>query len=219
MITLALDAATYAGSVAVLDGSTLVGERTVAMRGRESEALMPAVAAVLHECGVEPGQLGRVVCGAGPGSFTSLRIAGGIAKGIAMAVGIPLVPVSSLALVVASDGSLSIGRYLAAIDALRGEHYVELYEVAQDGSISMLLPARRVASSELERTAKQLDARVVGEGLGVKAGPHARSLVHLTKLLETTAPADLARWEPSYGRLAEAQVRWEAEHGRPLVPR
>ena len=219
MITLALDAATYAGSVAVLDGSTLVGERTVAMRGRESEALMPAVAAVLHECGVEPGQLGRVVCGAGPGSFTSLRIAGGIAKGIAMAVGIPLVPVSSLALVVASDGSLSIGRYLAAIDALRGEHYVELYEVAQDGSISMLLPARRVASSELERTAKQLDARVVGERLGIQTGPHVRSVAHLTKLLETTAPADLARWEPSYGRLAEAQVRWEAEHGRPLVPR
>lgn len=219
MITLALDAATYAGSVAVLDGSTLVGERTVAMRGRESEALMPAVAAVLHECGVEPGQLGRVVCGAGPGSFTSLRIAGGIAKGIAMAVGIPLVPVSSLALVVASDGSLSIGRYLAAIDALRGEHYVELYEVAQDGSIAMLLPARRVASSELERTAKQLDARVVGERVGIQTGPHVRSVAQLTKLLETTAPADLARWEPSYGRLAEAQVRWEAEHGRPLVPR
>ena len=219
MITLALDAATYAGSVAVLHGSNLVGERTVAMRGRESEALMPAVAAVLHECGVEPAQLGRVVCGAGPGSFTSLRIAGGIAKGIAMGVGIPLVPVSSLALIVASNGSQSAGRYLAAIDALRGEQYVELYEVTNDGDISLLLPARRVASSDVERTAEQLDARVVGEGLSVKTAPHARSVVHLTKLLASTAPADLARWEPTYGRLAEAQVRWEEEHGRPLVPR
>ncbi|MEO7712926.1 MAG: tRNA (adenosine(37)-N6)-threonylcarbamoyltransferase complex dimerization subunit type 1 TsaB [Gemmatimonadaceae bacterium] len=220
MITLALDAATYAGSVAVLDGSTLMGERTVAMRGRDSEALMPAVAAVLEECRVEPAQLGRVVCGAGPGSFTSLRIAGGIAKGIAMAIGIPLVPVSSLALVVASSGKHSRGRYLAALDALRGEHYVELYEVAADGDISLLWPARRVASSELERTADQADARLVGEGTtGVSTRPHARSVAHLTKMLDSTAPADLARWEPAYGRLAEAQVRWEAEHGRPLVPR
>jgi len=29
-------------------------------------------------------------------------------------------------------------------------------------------------------------------------------------------PVDLASWEPDYGRLAEAQVRWEAAHGRPL---
>jgi tRNA threonylcarbamoyladenosine biosynthesis protein TsaB len=31
-------------------------------------------------------------------------------------------------------------------------------------------------------------------------------------------PVDLASWEPDYGRLAEAQVRWEAAHGRSLVP-
>ncbi len=219
MITLALDAATYAGSVAVLDDARLVGERTVTMRGRESESLMPAVAAVLAECGVEPAQLGRVVCGAGPGSFTSLRIAGGIAKGLAMAIGIPLIPVSSLALVVASAGLQSGRRYLAVLDALRGEHYVELYEVAADGDLVLLRPARRVASSEVRRTAEQSDATLVGEGAaGGDAIPHARSVVLLTKMLDTTAPADLARWEPSYGRLAEAQVKWEAEHGRPLVP-
>jgi tRNA threonylcarbamoyladenosine biosynthesis protein TsaB len=31
-----------------------------------------------------------------------------------------------------------------------------------------------------------------------------------------TGPVDRARWEPAYGRLAEAQVKWEAAHGRPL---
>ncbi len=219
VITLALDAATYAGSVAVLDGSRVVGERSVAMRGRDAEALMPAVAAVLDECGLEAGQVGRVVCGAGPGSFTSLRIAGGIAKGIAMAGGIPLVPVSSLALIVASMESRSAGRVLAALDALRGEHYVELYQIADDGDISLLRGAHRVASSDVERTAEQLDARLVQAVSGVAATPHARGVANLTKMLDATAPADLARWEPSYGRLAEAQVKWEAEHGRPLEPR
>ena len=36
------------------------------------------------------------------------------------------------------------------------------------------------------------------------------------KLIEGIPPVDLASWEPAYGRLAEAQVKWEAAHGRPL---
>ena len=40
--------------------------------------------------------------------------------------------------------------------------------------------------------------------------------VRLADLLDATPAADLARWEPMYGRLAEAQVKWEATHGRPL---
>ncbi|OYV67912.1 MAG: hypothetical protein B7Z72_09030, partial [Gemmatimonadetes bacterium 21-71-4] len=43
--------------------------------------------------------------------------------------------------------------------------------------------------------------------------PHARGVARLEGALEA---ADLAGWEPHYGRLAEAQVKWEAQHGRPL---
>ena len=126
--TLVLEAATYAGSAAVLRDGALLGERSVAMRGREHEALMPAVADLLAELDIHPTSLGRIVCGAGPGSFTSLRIAGAIAKGLALAAVCPLVPVSSLALLVAAREGLVPGRYLAAIDALRGEHYVALFD-------------------------------------------------------------------------------------------
>ena len=217
VITLAIDAATYAGSVALLDGSRLLAERTVAMRGREHEALMPAVSDVLAEQGLAPARLGRIVCGEGPGSFTSLRIAGGIAKGLALALGLPLVPVSSLALVVASQQALREGRHLAAIDALRGEHYVELYEVAADGGIRLLTPTRLVPSTAVAAAAVEQSARAIGPGQpDGDAAPHARAVARLSALLEVTPPADLARWEPRYGRLAEAQVRWEATHG-PLV--
>jgi tRNA threonylcarbamoyladenosine biosynthesis protein TsaB len=218
MISLVLEAATYVGSVALLDGDRLLGERTVAMRGREHEALMPATAALLEECGVVPSALDRVVCGGGPGSFTSLRIAGGIAKGIALAGGIPLVPLSSLALVVASLRPLTPGRYLAAIDALRGEHYVELYEVTSAGQIHPLMPTRLVPSAAVVATALEHGARAVGPGQPERSvDPHARSAATLTGLIDATSPADLAGWEPAYGRLAEAQVKWETEHGRPLV--
>lgn len=220
MISLVLEAATYTGSVALLEGQWLLGEQVVAMRGREREALMPATAALLEECDLTPRDIGRVICGAGPGSFTSLRIAGGIAKGIAMSVGVSLVPVSSLALIVASQQPLVPGRYLAAIDALRGEHYVELYEIGPEGVIQMIAPARLVPSTAVAATAAECGARAVGPGQPERSmEPHARAAALLTTLIEATPPADLAAWEPAYGRLAEAQVKWEAAHGRPLVAR
>ena len=221
MISLVLEAATYAGSAALLGDGRLLGEQSVAMRGREREALMPAVADLLAECGVSPSEVGRVICGAGPGSFTSLRIAGSIAKGVALAGSIPLIPVSSLALLVASQRPFGAGRYLAAIDALRGEHYVELYDVDEGGALRLSGATRLVATSVLGEVAAEHAARLVGPALsdGHVVEPRAGAAALLTNLINATAPADLAGWEPSYGRLAEAQVKWEAAHGRPLVAR
>lgn len=220
MISLAIEAATYAGSVAIIDDQRVVAERTVAMRGREHEALMPAVAEVLAESGLGVASLDRVVCGAGPGAFTSLRIAGGIAKGLALAAGIPLVPVSSLALIVASH-PLRAGRYLAAIDAMRGESYVAPFVVELDGSVAEAGPASIVVTAELAMAADVSGATLVGPSIAHSAnlGPHARGVAHLTKMIDAAGPADLAAWEPAYGRLAEAQVQWEAAHGRPLLAR
>lgn len=218
MITLALEASTYAGSAALLRNDALVAERSVAMRGREHEALMPAVAELLAEQDVLPAEIGRVVCGAGPGSFTSLRIAGAIAKGIALAAVCPLVPISSLALVVASRDPFESGRYLAILDALRGEHYVGLFEVSDAREIRALGPELRVPSAEIALRAEQAHAGVVGPGAPAErvTVPRAASVARLTTMLGETEAADLATWEPAYGRLAEAQVKWEAAHGRAL---
>lgn len=220
MITLVLEASTYAGSVALLDGSTLLGERSVAMRGKEHEALMPAVAELLGECGRSAREIERVVCGAGPGSFTSLRIAGAIAKGIALSSGASLVPVSSLALLVAARNPLVPGRYIATADAMRGERYAQEFEVAADGAISAVGGLSLIPSATAGPMADARGAVALGPtGPGVElAEPHARGAALLTNMIDSAGPADLAAWEPRYGRLAEAQVKWEAEHGRPLQP-
>ena len=60
-----------------------------------------------------------------------------------------------------------------------------------------------------------LDAVVIGAAAGT-AEPHAAGCVGLMDTIERAGPVDLERWEPSYGRLAEAQVKWEASHGRAL---
>ena len=218
MITLVLEASTYAGSVALIDGAELLAERAVAMRGREREALMPAVVEVLDAAGVAARDIERVVCGAGPGSFTSLRIAGAIAKGIAMAALAPLVPISSLALLVASREPAHAGRFVAVVDAMRGERYVQAFAVGDTGGMASTGDLHIVAASDVAAYAQRLDAWALGPGDQGEAHvvPRAGAAIRITNMIDASGAADLATWEPGYGRLAEAQVKWEAEHGRPL---
>lgn len=214
-LTLAIDASTYQGTVAVIAGERVIATSEVAMRGEREERLMPAIAAALGDAGATVRDLDRVVAGAGPGSFTSLRIGAALAKGICTATGIPLAAVPSLALLVAgAEQVMPDGRYLAILDAMRGDMYASLVEAAGGFVISVddpwLLPRASVPA-----LAARHGATVVGLGEAVDAAPHARGVARMASALVRGASLD--SWEPAYGRLAEAQVKWEAEHGRPLA--
>lgn len=215
-LTLAIDASTYLGTVAVVRGEMVVSEREAAMRGEREERLMPAVAAALSEASVVAGDLTRVVCGGGPGSFTSLRIAASIAKGLCMAHGLPLFTVPSLALMrPAGRAVLEEGRWLALLDAMRGDVYATLLDVGADGRVAAASSTRLIAVGEIDRVAAEFGARPLGAGQRVDARPRASALASVAP--ELVAEAALGSWEPAYGRLAEAQVKWEAAHGRALT--
>lgn len=214
MLVLALDAATYAGSVALLRDGSVVASQVVAMRGQDEERLMPAVAAILVHNGVTVANLSAVACGAGPGSFTSLRIAASIAKGIAEARRIPLMVAPSTLLVAAEFAGAPGGRLVVALDAMRGDFFCHDIQVGTGGTLH---PGRswRCPRSELEAHAAAIDARIVGPVEDSPIAPHARGFgVLLAGGL--TREVDVATWEPDYGRKAEAQVKWEAAHGREL---
>jgi tRNA threonylcarbamoyladenosine biosynthesis protein TsaB len=223
-LMLALDASTYTGTVALIQGERLLSECEVAMRGEKEERLMPAVVDALGAAGARPGDLACVACGGGPGSFTSLRIAAAIAKGMAAGRAIPLYSASSLLLVVAgSPAGSTPGRYLAVLDALRGDVYAAGYEVREsaDGDdgrheIIELAPLALVPRERTAELARSIGARCIGPREELAAIPRASGFARIAFLLERAGPVDLALWEPDYGRLAEAQVRWEREHGRPL---
>ena len=215
MTTLVIDASTYVGTVAVLRDGHLVSDGSAAMRGRDAEALMPAVADCLSRAGVKAGELSRVVCGSGPGSFTSLRIAASIAKGVASGARCPLFAVSSLALLAVGDDESRPGNYLAVLDALRGEAYVGGYSVAASGEIAMILGERLVRQAEVEEVAASIGAITVGEGQSMQRAPQARAAARLQSIIAAGA-VNLEDWEPRYGRKAEAQMRWEAAHQKPL---
>jgi tRNA threonylcarbamoyladenosine biosynthesis protein TsaB len=216
VLTVAIDASTYGGSVAVADGATLLAEREAAMRQERNEQLMPLVASAMEEACVRPRDIRRVVCGSGPGSFTSLRIGASIAKGLATGADCPLYAVpSALFIAAGARPALPPGRYLAAIDALRGEWFASLVEV-NGGAVVSRGATSLVRRDELVRLASEFGAEIIGPGTSRNITPHARGLIALTRALDSAEPVDLLTWEPDYGRAAEAQSRWEAAHGRPL---
>jgi tRNA threonylcarbamoyladenosine biosynthesis protein TsaB len=216
---LALDASTAAASVAVLRGGAVLVEGEAAMRGADAERLMPAVAEALESAGAGVGALAAIVCGGGPGSFTSLRIAGAIAKGLATVAGVPLLAAPSLALAAAARAP-GAGGWLVSLDAMRGERYAALVTLAAGAPDDTMDATPRVVgydylgvhpSDALEALAAARGARGL---LDANAEPPdgRRGAAGALAL----APVDLALWEPDYGRKAEAQVKWEAQHGRAL---
>src|SRR5690606_17451734 len=71
-----------------------------------AERLLPMVDALLSQAGITRSQLSAVAFGQGPGGFTGLRVACGVAQGIGFALDIPVLPISSLLAAAASDFAL-----------------------------------------------------------------------------------------------------------------
>lgn len=84
------------GSVAVAMGGIVAARRFLTGRAGHASGLVPAVQEVLEEAGSGLAQVAGVVAGAGPGSFTGVRIAAAAAKGLASGLGVPLYATSSL---------------------------------------------------------------------------------------------------------------------------
>ena len=220
-ISLVVDGSTYAGTVAVLRDGEVVAERSlpdsgIPARGQRGEDFMPMVVACLGEAGVAAGEVSRVICGSGPGSFTSLRIAASIAKGIAAGVGCPLYAVSSL-LLIPTAADLPAGNYLAVLPAMRGENFVLATEIEADGTVAARAQERVVSVNDVESIAAKMGMTAVGPGIGNDLRPRARGAARILDQIIAGGECNLDTWEPTYGRLAEAQVKWEAQHGRPFT--
>jgi len=133
MKLLAIDTTTDACSCALyLDGD--IQDRSVIAPRQHTALILPMADELLHEAGLKPIQLDGVAFGRGPGSFTGLRIASGVAQGIAFAADIPVAPVSSLAILAqAAYIENRAEKVLAAIDARMSEIYWGCYIVDKQG--------------------------------------------------------------------------------------
>ncbi len=138
MKLLAVDTATEACSAALLIDDDVIARYQVAPR-EHTQLILPMCDALLSEAGITTAQLDAVAFGRGPGSFTGVRIAAGVAQGIAFAHDLPVLCISTLAVlaqqVVANKNATKV---LACIDARMQEIYWAAYESDEQGMASLV---------------------------------------------------------------------------------
>lgn len=217
MLTLALETSTPLGSVAIGDGATLLAECALSVRATHSETVLDEVDRLLARAGVAPGDLEAVVVGSGPGSFTGVRIAAALGKGLCYARDLPLYAFSSLRALAASVGHAPL---CAVFDARRAEVYAAAF---RDGArrpaelgpavlpVEPLLDALEpvdawtFAGEGALRHAGIIEARggvVLPAHLGV---PRAAALLWLASVEPDGHVEDRMVWEPSYVRASGAE--------------
>ncbi|WP_337076079.1 tRNA (adenosine(37)-N6)-threonylcarbamoyltransferase complex dimerization subunit type 1 TsaB [Aeromonas dhakensis] len=134
---LAVDTATEACSAALLVGEKVFSRWEEAPRDH-TRKILPMVQAVLDEAGVTLDELDAIAFGRGPGSFTGVRIGIGVAQGLALGAGVPLIGISTLAAMAQGAHRLDgAERVLTAIDARMDEVYFGHYELI-DGRIQLV---------------------------------------------------------------------------------
>jgi tRNA threonylcarbamoyl adenosine modification protein YeaZ len=199
-LTLAIDSASEACSVALLDGGRLVaGEHRMLGRGH-AEALVPMIAALPGK-----GRAGRIVVGLGPGSFTGVRIGLAAARALALAWGVPVLGYPTLALVAAqARAEAGAQAVLVAMTGGHGEWFCAGFDA--EGRETIALASRPPEAALADATplvagsqAETLVARR-GSGAALALWPDARAVHLLAADAFTTALA------PIYGRAPDARL-------------
>jgi len=217
MRVLAIDTALAACSAAVFDtahGGVVASESLAMVRGH-AEALMPLVARVMRASGLAFRDLDRFVVTTGPGSFTGLRVGIAAARGLGLAVGRPVVGVSTLSAYAAPYlGADETSRVVAAIDARHGHVYLQVFDTAGRTviapSIAPLGDAVR-AASEVASYIVGSAAEAVAAALSLTAPPpltvDAREAPDIAWIAQigTVVPEAQAPPKPQYLRAPDAQ--------------
>jgi len=184
MNILAFETSTEACSVALHSAGGVIERFELAPR-RHAELALPWAEALLAEAGLARSQLDAIAVGRGPGAFTGVRLAIGIAQGIALALDLPVLPVSTLR-VLALRAPAEAEKVLACIDARMGEVYAATF--AREGGAWRALSDEVVLAPDayaLPDTAD--DWHAVGSGLAAAQGVLARSLSAQLRTVDAAA--------------------------------
>ena len=221
MLVLAFDSSTYDVSVAVArisddpaDGlREILAEISVPSRGA-SEALLPAAHAALGLTGASLGDVGRVLVGVGPGTFTGIRIAAAAARSLALATGTSLSKGSTLAALAAPAlASAGEGDVLAVVDARRRQVFAQRFTAngASPGGIVCVHPGElRAAGEPLVVGDGAVRYREVLSGLGRipdDSSPLHRVTASGLFLSADLTPVAAGEVVPLYVREPDAEVR------------
>jgi tRNA threonylcarbamoyladenosine biosynthesis protein TsaB len=230
MIVLAIDTSTLTASCAVVradDAGVTVLAAEDGLTSAHSERILPLVARVAAAAGVAPPAFDAFAVGAGPGSFTGLRIGMATAKGLAFAAGRPLWVVSSLAALALDLADLGdAALYVPVLDARRGEIYAGFYRRGRN-VVTAVAPERVIPPAELPALVAAIglgDAVIGGDALAVypealaalppsvRRVPDSRAVPSALSVARLALAGDrvdaLAHGAPAYIRPSEAEVKY-----------
>jgi tRNA threonylcarbamoyladenosine biosynthesis protein TsaB len=172
---LCLDTSTQAARVAIVDGTGAAIARAEATADRHSPHVLKLCDEVLVAAGLTPAGLDAIACGAGPGSFTGLRVGLSVGKGLALATGKPILLVSSLQALALdlARGAPDARVVVPCIDAGKGEVYafdcaVSAAGVVSDGGEPWRLAPAALAERLGDLTAGGAEGTVVLGGNGAE---------------------------------------------------
>ena len=226
MRLLALETSTLAGGVALLDGDRLVAEYVLDVSVTHSERLVASVDRVLGDAGWGRGDLAALAVSIGPGSFTGLRVGVSTAKGLAVALGIPIAAVPTLD-AMAAGVPWAMLPVCPVLDARKGEVYASLYRW-EAGGHRREWDYEALAPDELGARLDRLGSPVIvcGDGAASVRATVARLLpsparvpspatvgalgMERLRLGDVVKPADLV---PLYLRPSEAELKRRVANG------
>ncbi|WP_412067560.1 tRNA (adenosine(37)-N6)-threonylcarbamoyltransferase complex dimerization subunit type 1 TsaB [Rubrivirga sp. IMCC43871] len=201
MLILAIETASDACAIALLDGDTAVVQASIAVPRSHGRRLAPLIAEALAHAGRAASEIDVIGISIGPGSYTGLRIGLGVAKGLAVACGADIVGVPTLrALAEGAAGPLA-----AVLPSRRGEVYAAVYDADTE-----VRPPTALAVAEADAWlppelagiggpgADRLEG-VRGEVLRVRLVPSAVAVGRLARrLVDERGADDLGSLVPAY---------------------
>jgi len=141
---LALDTSTHACSAALLDGNNITQRFIVAIQ-QHTTFILPMINELLEEVGIDLNQLDAIAFGAGPGSFTGVRLAASIVQGLALVNNTPVIKISTLrGLAQEIFEGLGDTKVFMALDARMEEVYFGEYQVDGDGIMQAVSPDKLI---------------------------------------------------------------------------
>ena len=121
---LAIETSTTLCTVALVserEGQITTTQRSLEGTSGHAANVLPLIEALLQECAVSRQALSAIAFGQGPGAFTGIRVACGVAQGLGLALGLPVLPIGALTAVAASASARHPGQLvLSALDARMG---------------------------------------------------------------------------------------------------
>ncbi len=181
MTVLGIETSHEHGSIGLCCDERLVGDILFSTELGPGERLLPALESLLALTDIERDQIGLIAVALGPGSFTSLRIGMAVGKGLAQALGIPIVGVPSMAAYAEKVSFLS-GKICVVLPDRRDLVYYALYE-----GTTQITPETSSTIGALQEQLKRM------ADLALCIGPGAERHRLALEPIVTVAPAALNR--------------------------